>query len=287
MIEFSLPGYWNKFNLNVQLIKLYEEERFKFRDNIIIDNFYDSFPCIWNGGRMIEGFVNVDNIINTVNFYNSKNFGLRHTFTNNLISSTDLNDTVANIICRISEKSINGITCNSDLLKNYIENNYPNFYFLYSTTLNLSDINKINELSKNNIVILNYNFNNNFEKLTLLKYPQNIEILIGESCIDNCPDRQQHYKITNENQKNLSNYSFICPNNCDGDWDYYRYIPKRKHFISIEDIENKYLPLGFTKFKISGRKDNNINTLERYINYLVKPDYKDEIRNRILLKLYK
>ena len=38
MIEFSLPGYWNKFNLNVQLIKLYEEERFKFRDNIIIDN---------------------------------------------------------------------------------------------------------------------------------------------------------------------------------------------------------------------------------------------------------
>ena len=106
MIEFSLPGYWNKFNLNVQLIKLYEEERFKFRDNIIIDNFYDSFPCIWNGGRMIEGFVNVDNIINTVNFYNSKNFGLRHTFTNNLINSTDLNDTVANIICRISEKPI-------------------------------------------------------------------------------------------------------------------------------------------------------------------------------------
>lgn len=286
MIKFSLPGYWLKYNLNLCLLNLYDNERHKFYDDIIIDSFYDSIPCIWNGGRYIEGATNIDNMRGTFAAYNDRNISLRHTFTNCLITESDLNDPLCNIICQLSESPLNGVNYNSTILGDYIKEKYPKFYTLLSTTLNIMDIEQINQLAKNELMVIDYRFNNNFECLQSFKHPENIEILVGEACKDNCSHRQSHYISSAENQKYLALNHFQCPYNCDGNWDYYNYIPKRNHYISIDDIREKYVPLGFTQFKISGRKDSDINNIERYVNYLVKPEYKDEIRNKLLLALY-
>ena len=286
MIKFSLPGYWLKYNLNTLLLNLYQTEREKFYDDIIIDSFYDSFPCVWNGGRYLDGKTNYENIVNTINFYNSQNFSLRHTFTNSLLQNEDLNDVLCNQICFLSENSLNGINCNSIILNEYIKKHYPKFYHIHSTTKGITDISKINELSNNDIVVLDYRFNNCFEKLQQLHNPYNIEILLAEACIDNCPQRDMHYSTYSANQKYLASDYFPCEYGCDTDYFYYEYIPKRQHYISIQDIREYYLPLGLYQFKISGRTDNDINLLERYVHYLVKPEYQDEIRNRILLQLY-
>ena len=286
MIKFSLPGYWLKYNLNMVLLDLYINERNKFYDDICIDSFFDSFPCIWNGGRYVDGITNYANIQATINSYNSQGIGIRHTFTNCLIEDQDLLDNLCNTICKLTENEMNGINCNSPILLNYIKEKYPSFYFLYSTTLNVTNVKKINELSENNLLVLDYSLNNDFETLNSLNHPENIEILVAEACVDKCSQRQLHYKASAENQKFLALNHFKCPNNCDNNWDYYNYIPKRDHYISIDDIREKYVPLGFTQFKISGRKDSDINNIERYVNYLVKPEYKDEIRNRMLLALF-
>lgn len=286
MIKFSLPGFWLKYDLNMILLDLYQNERKKFHDDIIIDSFFDSFPCVWNGGRMVSGVTNIDNILNTIQPYNDLGISIRHTFTNNLIAKKDLDDGLCNIICRITENPLNGINCNVDILKDYIKTNYPNFYLLNSTTLGITDIDKINEMSKDTLTVIDYRLNNNFEILKQLKYPHNIEILVAEACVDNCPHRQDHYASSNSNQLNYTNENNACPFNCDGQWDYYNYIPNRKHYISIDDIREKYVPLGFTQFKISGRKDSNVNNIERYVNYLIKPEYKDEIRNKLLLSVF-
>lgn len=286
MIKFSLPGYWIKYRLNMILLNIYQNERNKFYDDIIIDSFFDSFPCVWNGGRVTEGFTNLKNIEATVAPYRDMGIGLRHTFTNSFITEESLKDQLGNVICQLTESPLNGINCNSDLMANYIKEKYPQFYLIWSTTLGITDIDKINELSQDRLLVLDYELNNNFEVLSQLKNSYNIEILVGESCIDNCPNRQNHYMTISKQQKYLSPGGFECPNNCDGNWDYYNYIPKRNHYISIDDIREKYVPLGFTQFKISGRKDSDINNIERYVNYLIKPEYKDEIRNRMLLTLF-
>lgn len=286
MIKFSLPGYWIKYRLNMVLLDLYKNEREKFYDDVEIDSFFDSFPCIWNGGRVTDGFTNIANIKATIAPYNNLGIGLRHTFTNSFITKDSLSDRLGNMICELTENSLNGVNCNSDLMVNYIKENYPQFYLIWSTTLGVTDIEKINELSQDRLLVLDYRLNNNFEALSKLKNPHNIEILVGESCIDHCPNRQNHYINISKQQGYISSENFECPNNCDGKWDYYNYIPKRDHYISIDAIREKYIPLGFTQFKISGRKDSDINNIERYVNYLVKPEYKDEIRNRMLLAIF-
>ena len=71
---------------------------------------------------------------------------------------------------------------------------------------------------------------------------------------------------------------------------YYTDYTKRDYYISLEDIRNKYLPLGFNKFKISGRSNSiatRINTIEVYTKYFIKPEYQDEFRNNITIRFLK
>ena len=57
----------------------------------------------------------------------------------------------------------------------------------------------------------------------------------------------------------------------------------RDHYVSIDDIRDVYLPLGINKFKISGRSDHPVNIIENYVNYFVKPEYRDTVRNKLLI----
>ena len=53
---------------------------------------------------------------------------------------------------------------------------------------------------------------------------------------------------------------------------------KLPHRVDIENIRKNYLPLGIDKFKIMGRGRPYWETIENYVNYFVKPEYKNEIR---------
>ena len=284
VIEFSIPGLYVKSFFNMTFLSYMEEHRNYFYDDVRITSCYGSFPCVWNGGRVVNGDFSEEDSLMILLFLNSKGISLRYTFTNFNINNY-LDDEIGNKILSLTSQYgliQNGVNSSSNLFRSYVQENYPNIYHLISTTLAKTDISEINELSKDYIVVPDYSLNNNFSELSKLTNKENIEILVGEACIDNCPNRQEHYRFLSTYQQKKDDEVWRCPHGCE-EYLYYD-ITKRDHYISIEDIRDKYVPLGFVNFKISGRTDNYINLTEKYVNYLVKPEFKDIVRNEILIK---
>ena len=54
-------------------------------------------------------------------------------------------------------------------------------------------------------------------------------------------------------------------------------------FIGIQDIQNVYLPKGFSQFKIEGRSLGSAVVLEFLLYYLTKPEYQLKVREAIYL----
>ena len=96
-------------------------------------------------------------------------------------------------------------------------------------------------------------------------------------------DRKACYE--NVSRKNLGENctDHICtaPDAKDG----YRFSKAMKNpgFISIDDIINTYLPLGFSNFKIEGRGLGSAVNLEFLLYYLIKPEYQFTVREEIYL----
>lgn len=45
--------------------------------------------------------------------------------------------------------------------------------------------------------------------------------------------------------------------------------------------------MGFSNFKIEGRNTHDFNTIESYIYYLIKPEYKDIVRDKLVKSCWK
>ena len=54
-------------------------------------------------------------------------------------------------------------------------------------------------------------------------------------------------------------------------------------FISVDDIKNIYLPMGFTNFKIEGRGLGSALILEFLLHYMTKPEYQLHVREELYL----
>lgn len=54
-------------------------------------------------------------------------------------------------------------------------------------------------------------------------------------------------------------------------------------FISIQDIQERYLPMGFENFKLEGRGLGSAMVLEFLLYYLTKPQYQLHVREAIYL----
>ena len=297
MINFSIPDFWDLNCLNMSLINLMEKEPKKFFNDIKITSIFGSFPCIWAGGRLSQGDINENKIYEIISFYNSHNIAIRNTFTNLLFHSPQEYDSIGNMICSICVELgeqfhiQNGCTINNDDLAKYITKQYPQLQIIYSTTKELSNIEDINKYSQSNLLIPSYNINHNFNILTQIQNPQNIELLcIEDGCPPYCKARHQHQICVSKANQKLNfdqDKDFICPHRVTKEptWWYNNYC-NPKIYININEIREQYLPLGFNQFKISGRGFeiiSLINNIESYIHFFVQPEYKDEIRNKLLI----
>ena len=54
-------------------------------------------------------------------------------------------------------------------------------------------------------------------------------------------------------------------------------------FIGIDDIQNIYLPMGFSNFKIEGRGLGSALILEFLLYYMTKPEYQIHVREAVYL----
>ncbi len=300
-MKFHIPDFYLHWQLNLNLIDMIKEHPEYFYDGVEIASCFGCFPpALWNGGRALYGFTTMAQVKNTIKLFNERNVPLRYTFTNPTITKADVNDRFCNSLCKEADNGFNEIIAFSPDLEEYVRANYPNFPLVSTTCKEIRDIDGlIAELEKDyKLVVLDYNWNNDFEKLAQIpeKYRDRCEILINPYCIPNCAKRGEHYRILGECQRKASAarptmfnsgfdksieaaFAVNCKNTC---YNFYQ-IHKYSTFVPYENLA-KYMELGFNNFKIEGRTLNVANVAESYAYYMVKPEYRDMVRLELLTK---
>lgn len=285
MIKFSLPDYHGHYKFIQCFLNIYQRHPEYFYENRKIDSAYGMPPnLIWNGGRAIlkTGFTQEESycIFDSYSIY--ENFHIRHTCTNCLLTPEMYNDYNCNLWIDYCQREHDGIIINDDNLLTYLQEKYPCYDYIISTTKQLDNIEEYNKYTKNYLTVLDYRFNHDEDFIKQLKYPQNIEILCAEPCVDNCPYREEHYRLISAAQLNIPHMEyFTCPHG-DSETDislfYERYL-NRKHAISTDYVDYLYNTYGITNFKISGRVSNPVIYIESIVYYLIKPEYQNIVRN--------
>ena len=182
----------------------------------------------------------------------------------------------------------NGVIVYSDLLLEYLKKNYPGLYFVSSTTKVLTDFEQfLNEVNRTDFqyVVPDFRLNKSFDKLNTLSQMQKdkVEFLCNECCWFGCKDRKRCYEAVSRKNlgENFLEHYCTAPNINHG----YRFSKAMTNpgFIGIDAIQNIYLPMGFSNFKIEGRSLGSALILEFLLYYMTKPEYQLHVREEIYL----
>lgn len=287
--QYHLPGLFEFFELYSVFLPLYRAHREYFYDFCEIASIYGApAECLWGGGRIGDGEHDPREVLSLVREYN---ISARLTFSNSLLKEKHLSDPKCNALCGLfaeSESPQNGVIVHSDLLLNYLKRTYPGLYFVSSTTKVLTDFEDFKrELEREDFrfVVPDFRLNKQLEKLNAL--PQALkdktEFLCNECCFFGCKDRKSCYEAVSRKNLGIDGPEHVCtaPNAKEG----YRFSKAMENpgFIGIEDIQNVYLPMGFTNFKIEGRGLGSALILEFLLYYMTKPEYRLRVREEIYL----
>ncbi|MCR4830207.1 MAG: hypothetical protein K5883_02005 [Pseudobutyrivibrio sp.] len=285
---YHLPGLFEFYEFYKVLLPLFKNHSEYFYNWCEIGSIYGApADCLWGGGRVGFGDEQAADIIQLLSEYG---ISARLTFSNSLIREEHLTDKPCNRLCELFEKTgtQNGIIIYSDLLMEYIKQNYPGYYFVSSTTKVLTDFKDLEaELNRDEFkyVVPDFRLNKSLEKLGQLSTIQKdkVEFLCNECCSFGCTDRKVCYENVSRKSLGEDCEDHICesPQAKRG----YRFSDAMKNpgFISIEDIQNKYIPSGFSNFKIEGRSLGSAVLLEFILYYMVKPEYQLIVREEIYL----
>ena len=275
IVYWHLPGFCAFRFLNQIFINLMHDYPDKFRPGYRIGSVYGSFPgAIWNGGRAVFGITSKAAMERLIKTYNDKGVPVRFTWTNSLLEEKHLNDTYCNLIMRVADNGLNQVLANTEILENYIRENYPKYPIISSTTKRMTDMEALkDELGKDyHLVVLDYDLNHNEEALQAMEpYADKLEILVNEICYPGCKMRKEHYRSESQSQLEFDNRSdFRCPNKSTPR--VFKECMDRPAFISNEEI-GSYIDRGFVNFKIVGRGLPPQLVMDSYLYYL--PNEKD------------
>ena len=291
--HYHLPGLFEFYELYRLFLPLILNHREYFYDWCDIGSIYGCpAGCIWGGGRVGTGESSPEDVLSLMREYGISS---RLTFSNSLLREEHLSDSFCNNLCRIFEKSgknlkgvRTGIIIHSDLLLDYLKQRYPDFYYVSSTTKVLTDFRRlVKELQRDDFmyVVPDFRLNKAFDKLSVLPdvMKDKVEFLCNECCFFGCGERKLCYE--NVSRKNLDEE---CPDHIctapDADKGYrFSKAMENPGFIGTEDIQNVYIPMGFSNFKIEGRGLGSAIVLEFLLYYMVKPEYRLKVREEIYL----
>lgn len=286
--KYHLPGLFEFYELYSVFLPLFREHREYFYDWCDIGSVYGvPADCIWGGGRVGFGEHSPQEVLALMKEYK---ISARLTFSNSLLKKEHLSDRKCNALCALFENDEpqNGIIIYSDMLLEHIRKNYPNYYFVSSTTKVLTDFGQfLNEVDRNDFlyVVPDFRLNKQLDKLAAMTEMQKdkVEFLCNECCSVGCRDRKACYE--NVSRKNLGE---SCPDHIcsapDSDGGYlFSKAMKNPSFIGIDDIRNVYLPIGFSNFKIEGRGLGSALILEFLLYYMTKPEFQLQVREKVYL----
>lgn len=279
---FHLPGVFVFFVYYRELLSIIEDNPDALKDNTKIGSIYGCPPCIWNGGRLVRGDILTREQLGEIKCLMERyNVPVRFTFTNCVLEEKHTLDTYGNILLDVFNNGNNEIICNTAVLEEYIRSKYGDSYrYISSTTKRLQDkVEQLQELEKNyHLVVLDYDHNKDMELLATIENKDKCEILCNPVCKPNCPRRKEHYGAISMSQLNYYETDNVaCLNSSYQFWQVKKFNPA---FISVENI-NEYNDMGFSNYKLEGRNTNLLDWIEIILYYLIKEEYKDEVRSKL------
>ena len=215
----------------------------------------------------------------------------RLTFSNSLLRAEHLADPQCNALCEQFAKAgsvPNGVIVHSDLLADYLQQRWPELYLVSSTTKVLTDFAQLRqELEKPQFryVVPDFRLNPALEQLRTLPPEQKakVEFLCNECCWFGCTERKRCYETVSRQNlgEDCPDHRCTAPDAAEG----YRFSKAMRSpgFIGVEDIRQRYLPAGFSQFKIEGRGLGSALVLEFLLYYMTKPEYQLQVREAIYL----
>lgn len=310
-IYYHLPGLFEFYELYKVFLPLFREHREYFYDWCDIGSIYGApADCLWGGGRVGYG---EDNATDVARLMAEFDISARLTFSNSLITESHLSDYVCNRLCKvfsrksslesiaqnnehtmlddkivIDKKSKNGVIIYSDILLDYIKENYPDLYFVSTTTKCITDFERlIAELDRPeySFVVPDFRLNKDFDNLNRLSDTQKnkVEFLCNECCSIHCQDREACYENVSKMSLGLDTPEHRCKMATDGEGYRFSKAMKNPAFIGIDDIVHTYAPMGFSQFKIEGRSLGSAMVFEMLLYYMVKPEYQIVMREEVYL----
>ena len=286
---YHLPGLYEFYELYRAFLPLYRGHREWFYDWCEIGSIYGApADCLWGGGRVGFGEDRPEEAAALTREYG---ISARLTFSNSLLRREHLADRKCNALCALFEKNgavQNGVILCSDLLLDHLRAHYPGFYYVSSTTKVLTAFRQLkDELNREafRYVVPDFRLNKAFGQLNALpeSQKQKLEFLCNECCWFDCPDRKACYEQVSRKNLGEDCGEHIClsPDAQRG----YRFSDAMRNpgFIGIDDIQNTYLPSGFSHFKIEGRSLGSAIVLEFLLYYMTKPRDQLRVREEIYL----
>ena len=286
--HYHLPGLFEFYDFYIEFLPLYYDHKDWFYPWCDIASIYGSpEACLWGGGRTSDGKADAKDVFSLMNTYGISS---RLTFSNSLLKEEDLLDEKCNKLCRLLEKSKvpGGVIVFSKLLEDYLKNKFSSLYLVSSTTKVLTNFKDFYEEVRNpdfKYVVPDFRLNHEFEKFSQLTQDEKdkIEFLCNECCDFSCNSRKACYENVSRKNLGLSVKEHKCVSK-DANGGYrFSLAMKNPSFISIKDIQEKYLPFGFSNFKIEGRGLGSAVLLEFILYYMTKPEYQLEVREALYL----
>ncbi|MCI7226371.1 MAG: hypothetical protein PUK68_00300 [Lachnospiraceae bacterium] len=288
-VYYHLPGLFEFYELYRVFLPVFREHREYFYDWCEIGSIYGApSDCIWGGGRTSFGDADPQKVLALMQEYK---ISASLTFSNSLLRKEHLQDRKCNALCELFEKQMeveNGVILHSELLLNYLQNTYPNFYFVSSTTKVLTDFQRLlEEVNREEFryVVPDFRLNKMFDKLNPMSDSQKekVEFLCNECCWFGCKDRKACYESVSRKNLGESCQEHDChAPGAEGGYLFSKALTN-PGFISATDIKDVYQPMGFSNFKIEGRGLGSALILEFLLYYMTRPEYQIHVREKIYL----
>lgn len=286
---YHLPGLFEFYELYKLFLPLFREHREYFYPWCEIGSIYGApAGCIWGGGRVELADTAPREVLALTQEYG---VSARLTFSNSLLEPQHLSDAGCNALCRLfsgANGAQNGVIVHSELLLSYLKETYPQLYFVSSTTKVITEFSafqKEAERAEFRYAVPDFRLNPRFsewESLPRSLRPK-VEFLCNECCAFDCRQRKACYEAVS--QKNLGlnapEHRCLAPGAAGG----YRFSRAMQNpgFIGPQAIVDRYLPMGYSNFKIEGRGLGSALILEFLLYYMVKPEYQLIVRENIYL----
>ncbi len=286
-VHYHLPGLFEFVELYKKFLPLYYEHSEFFYDWCDIGSIYGApSESLWGGGRAGYGSNGVENEV--LSLSREFNFSVRLTFSNSLLQQKHLGDKKCNLLCSKFHSSSNGIIIHSDLLMDHIKSNYPDFYFVSSTTKVLASFSEFDsELGRKEFkyVVPDFRLNKKFDLLSNLpaEKKDKTEFLCNEDCWFDCKTRKQCYEYVSGQVLGIPCVDWKCSSPDAKNGYIFSNAMKNPGFIGTREILNIYMPMGFTSFKIEGRSLGSALILEFLLFYMTRPEYQLQVREKIYL----